>query len=261
TLRPTVGQLPLPSSWRPSGPVQGWHLGPEGPGGAPPCWAHASLRPFEGAPELRAHAVTLDPRRLVVLPAGAELTFHSSVGLVRSSFRRIEPPQPKAGGKRFGRVESTRRAASDVGVWWHDGRFLLTEHPPDRTWTRLAWLHPTDRHPAVALIGLDGDGLLVYLDLEPGSAVVAERMLAVARRLELRPALPLASRLRWRWAASNEPFDAEHPSDIHRVDLVAIEGPGARRIFPNTPVVPPQIWAYRQLRPLPLEAPPTAQAP
>lgn len=261
TLRPAVGQLPLPPSWHPSGPVQGWHFGPSGPGGAPACWGHASLRPFEEAPEIGAHVLTLDPGRLIVMPPGSVLTVHSSIRLVGSSSSATESSQSKAEARRFGMVESAMHAASDSGVWWHDGRFFLAERAPDRTWTRLAWLHPAERRPAVALVGLDRDGLLLYLDLEHGHAVEAERMLTVARRLELRAALPLARRLHWRWTSPNLAGDAAVSPAIHRVELVAVEGPGARRIFPETPVVPPQIWAYRQLRSLPLEAPTAAEPP
>ncbi|NLE86464.1 MAG: hypothetical protein GX607_08705 [Myxococcales bacterium] len=285
TLRPSLGRRPLPRSWRPSGPVNGWTLGAPGPGGAPSPWAHASARPFPSHPQLGVHLVALDPTRLRPGLPGQPLTEDS---LSHAGAPLLSPPRaapPRSASQRFATLESSGRGApvspqdeDAVSLWWTPRRFEVARHGSTEA-RPIASLIPVERDEdvAVGLVGIDPDGFLVYAELDGGHGLRRAQLLALAEPLALEPALTLGERLRWSFGdvevpamhdahraqvAPASPSAAGSPrasgSPRLRVDLWAVEGPRAARLFPETPVTPPGVWAYRQLTHLPVgtEAPP-----
>ena len=269
TLRPSPGQRPLPSSWRPGGPVGGWTLGALGPGGAPSPWAHASAHPFPHRPELGVHLVALDPTRLRPSASGRALTEDSPHGV---GAPLVVPPPSSP--RWFATLESAEAPGSAVSpgstdedavaLWWTPRGFEIARRQP--TGARpLASLVPVegDGEAAVALLGIDPDGFLLYAELDGEQGVTREQLSTLAEPLALEPALALGKKLRWSFVADGatpaahdvpklEDTSSRSTLPRRRVDLWAIEGPRATRLFPETPVVEPRVWAYRQLTHLPV---------
>lgn len=148
-------------------------------------------------------------------------------------------------------------------------------------------------HDVVALVGVDADGLLVYADFEDARTLSRAELDGLVTALDLTEYVPLRARIPWRFGqdalaiANNMIGDVSRSSATHddaraqaraqgspprgdgarresklapsddlganAVALWAVEGPRAFRLFPDTPVVEPRVWAYRQLESLPLD--------
>lgn len=272
TLRPSIGMRALPESWGAGGPSGGWHLGAPGLRGAPSPWAFADVRPFASAPEETLHILTADPLRLSATPAGssAPLTINSHEEgplLLTATGAATERAEPLA------LVESAPEPASagSPRLWWSGGRFVLHPRQPSPEAVCVAQLSPAapqnssamalDRSSAVALVGVDEDGFLIYAEVSTGRTVTIAELAEVARRLALEEHVALAARITWRFGeatgrphgeqAATAPAHGERRR--HAAQLWAVEGPNAGRLFPRTPVVDPGVWAYRQLEHLSLE--------
>jgi hypothetical protein len=103
---------------------------------------------------------------------------------------------------------------------------------------------------ALGAVGIDSTGMLLYarITAAPDPERDPELLLGLLRRLGCEQTLLLPKPL---GASLGEP-EAEAESAAARprgVVLVRAPGPGARRIFTDTPIVPPQRWAPLQARP------------
>ena len=92
----------------------------------------------------------------------------------------------------------------------------------------------------------DENGVLLYAEPE-GRNVTAS---ASAWR-EMSTALGLTSPRVLAERMSVRIGDAAKPEHETGIALHRVTGPSGRRLFPDTPVVPPQTWALRQIAPIP----------
>jgi hypothetical protein len=100
---------------------------------------------------------------------------------------------------------------------------------------------------AEALVGIGENGTLFYAEPEAGSrSVSASEWRAMSTALGVTSPLLLAERLVIRLE------EGQGGDGGQGVALRRVAGPGGRRLFSDTPVVPPQVWAIRQIAPVAL---------
>ena len=145
---------------------------------------------------------------------------------------------------------------------YHDGaRFLIADAAPPgaQIVTRGFAAAEAISHSATSAMGVDAQGMLIFVRFTAGARPGGEGPLLA----ELLKRLGCASTLyflRPLGVALGDAHDGAAPevtsaagsgnggaqSTVAGVSLVRADGPGARRLFPDTPVVPPTKWAPLQ---------------
>ena len=221
TLRPQAGDVPLPKQWRPSGAHNGWTL--EGP--SPAAVARATVTPFSESPEARVHVTTFDPRHFAAEePSTVDA---NDEALVHFSFAGPRSPNEDA-----------------PCVWWTPRAFVVSREAPSPKALCLGRPHSEKSHVerAAALLAVTDDGHLLYAEAR-GAPHDAAPWLTLAETLGLSAPLLLKERVDVR-------FGARGSSATAQAALRRTAGPGGRLLFPETPVVPPRVWALRQIAPV-----------
>jgi hypothetical protein len=169
------------------------------------------------------------------------------------------PDHPPSGGVSVGSVVAVVGAGpvpmdeeGTLHLWHGEREFFISRAPPLGGVTRLGsgLAAPTD---AAAVLGIEGEtGMLIYVEVERAGAegslgapkAPGARLGELLTRLGgIQPLFlerPLAIAL---GGDSDLAGNATHPpSGAGVVTLVRIEGPGGRRVFEATPVVPLATW-------------------
>ncbi len=200
--------------------------------GWPYAVAKTSWRPDASRPDTRLGILRLDPKVLRVVQPGDV-----------DAKRVIDFSAPLGDG--IGKL-----------ALYHDGtRFVIGEAAPAGAVRITRGFAASEGVSATAssAMGIDGDGMLVFLRFTSGARPGGEgALLADAlKKLGCTSAIfflrPLGATLADQHDASAS--DGASPANARPelgVSLARSEGPGARSLFPDTPVVPPTKWAPLQ---------------
>jgi hypothetical protein len=228
TLRHVLPGEAVPAAIVPAEPGEGaWRTQGLEQQGWPPAIATTNLRPEPTRPGTRVGLVKLDPR------------------LVRA------PHAGEAGAKRIVEFRTPALAKDMTTALFHgeDSGFSIGHEPPDARATRIsAGYEATERAAlgATAAVGVDRAGMLLYARVTEGSKPGSDGALlrSLLESLGCKQMLffphPLGAEL------AVEGAEAPVGTPGSGVVLVRREGPGARRIFPETPIVGPRKWAPLQ---------------
>lgn len=195
--------------------------------GFPYAIALSELRPDASRPDLKLRILQMDPR---MVSASASAKPGKTVAVFA------------AGDKPTGETPS---------LWHSAGAFFIGPQPPVPDAVRLAAGEPVTPNgaPAVAALGVNDDGgMLLYAELEapPAAPSAADgkmlgdflKQIGCSSRLLL--ARPLGVAL---GGDTDLAGHAVHPpSGPGAVRLGRVPGPGAHRMFQDTPVVPFDVW-------------------
>jgi hypothetical protein len=143
------------------------------------------------------------------------------------------------------------RSVIDEGptALWHSETlgFRIGPKPPELTALRVTAGLPAeggDVSHAQAALGIDAAGMLIYARVtegpEPGRDGVL--LLGLLARMKCESVLLLPHPL----GAVLSSDEEAAPPNPDAITMVRAEGPGARRIFPTTPIVLPKRWAPLQ---------------
>jgi hypothetical protein len=200
--------------------------------GFPFALATTALRP-EPQRDLRVELLKIDPR--VVGPQGGA---------------GVDPSAPTVAV--FSGIARTK--SGHPTLWLAKGAFSIGGEPPEgaaELFSGLTAAEVAQMPGANAAVGIaDEDGMLIYAQspAAPDAAQVLDKLLAQlgcgARMMlahPLSPALGGTTTL----AGSPAPLPA---SESATVRLVRRQAPGAKSIFQDTPVVPPEVWQPLQMR-------------
>jgi len=205
---------PEEGEWRVAGlPQHGW----------PYAIATTWLRPDATRPETKVRILKIDPRMVKVAEESDP----------REALVLAIPPRAAA-------------ATATASVYALPRRFVIAnERPPDAT-PLVAGRRPSDPDEAspVAAIGIDAAGMLVYAEVVTAASGAADRALLIGlmNRLGCRDMLLLDRALGPALGGTRNLGDGPVTVPRKSTLLVRAEAPGARRIFPDTPVVKPQEW-------------------
>jgi hypothetical protein len=233
TLRHILPGDPLTPVLTPAESAEGvWSVQGLAQHGWPYAIAKTTLRPDPTRPDTHVGIMRLDPKFLRVVTGGEARSQHV-LGIT----------QPLGDG---------------IGTLalYHDGaRFLIeSTAPPNSTLvTRGFAAAEAISNSATSAMGIDAAGMLVFVRFTAGARATGEGPLLneLLKRLGcsssvffLRPlGVVLGDNQEGQEGGAAGPAHAQ-PSQ--GVGLVRAEGPGARRLFPDTPVVPPTLWAPLQ---------------
>jgi hypothetical protein len=226
TLRPLLPGEPLTPRVEPAEPGEGvWRVDGLPQHGWPYAVATTNLRADARAPEFRAGLIKLDAKLVRVAQPG-----------------EVEPKVV---------VELRGQGATEPGdiTLFHGGNsgFHIAYEPLGKGAERLTSGLPAGgagAKDASAVMGVDEHGALLYARVTAGAheSGDGERLGALLTALGCRTLLflprPIATLFGNAGEASNAPGLG--------VKLVRSEGPGARRLFPDTPIVKPTKWAPLQ---------------
>jgi hypothetical protein len=230
TLRPTLPGEPVPSAVTPAEPGEGaWRVQGLEQHGWPPAIATTHVRPDAARPTTTVGLIKLDPR------------------LVRA------PSPGEAGAGRIIEFRTPIAARDMSSALWHSAQFgfQIAREPPEPHATRITFGYAAAEKQAIgasAALGIDAQGMLIYARLtdgeQPGSDGALLRSLLGSLGCETTLFLPGAL------GAELAPPGAEAPvrAPGSGVVLVRGQGPGAKRIFTETPIVGPKRWAPIQTR-------------
>jgi hypothetical protein len=229
-LRPTLPGEPVASGVQPALPGEGvWRTHGLEQHGWPPAVAITHLRPESARPHTGVGLVKLDPRLLRGPRAGESV-----------EKRVIEFRTPAT------------RTDMTLAIWHgpHTG-FVIAKDAPEPAATRLSLGYGAEERQSIAstaAVGIDGSGMLVYARVTEGGNPASDGTLLRNLLTTLGCATtlyfpnPLGAELSPPGAA------AAATNTSTGVLLVRSEGPGARRIFQDTPIVGPKRWAPVQTR-------------
>jgi hypothetical protein len=226
TLRAILPGEPVAPRIQPAEPGEGaWRVEGLPQHGWPYAVATTNLRADAKDPEFRVGLIKLDPKLVRVAQTG-----------------EVDPKVV---------VELRGQGSTEPGqlTLFHaagDG-FQIAYQPRVKGAERVTSGFPADAAPskdAPAALGIDENGALVYAQVTAGQQPTGdgERLAALLTELGCQTTLflprPLATLFGNAGEASNAPGLG--------VKLVRSEGPGARRLFPETPIVKPTKWAPLQ---------------
>lgn len=226
TLRAILPGEPVPARITPAEPGEGaWRVEGLPQHGWPYAVATTNVRADAQAPEFRVGLIKLDPKLVRVARAG---DVDPKVVLELRGQGEADPGQV------------TLYHADQLG-------FHIAYEPRDKAAERVTSGFPADSpaaKDATAAIGIDENGALIYARVTDGQhpSGDGERLAALLTELGCQTSLfmtrPIAALLGNAGEASRAPGLG--------VRLVRAEGPGARRLFPDTPIVKPTKWAPLQ---------------
>ena len=222
TLRHVLPGPPVRSAVPPAAKGEGvWKLSGLPQHGWPYAIATTWVRPDATRPETKVRLLELDPHALRAANGSADAAGQTVV---------VFHPE-----------RETQHGGPSV---WLDGeRFLVAPTAPSASATRIAEGLPGGARAAAAL-GIDRGGMLIYAEVETAPDPAADgallrRLLTArgARRVVLLEH-PLGAAIGGERDLSGQPV-APSPQQVR---LVRGKAPGARRLFPHTPIVPPATW-------------------
>jgi len=233
TLRHILPGEPLTPALKPAENAEGvWSVQGLPQYGWPYAIAKTTLRPDATRPDTHVGIMRLDPKFLRVVTSGEP-----------GAQRVLDIAQPL--GEGIGTL-----------ALYHDGaRFSIASAAPPNTKliTRGFAAAETISHSATSAMGIDAAGMLVFVRFTAGARPGGEgdllkellnRLGCSASVFFLRPlGVALGDNHDTR---EGTPSDPASPPATQGVGLARAEGPGARRLFPDTPVVPPTLWAPLQ---------------
>lgn len=220
TLRHVLPGPAVQSAFLPANQGEGtWKLSGLPQHGWPYAVATSWVRPDANRPETKLRLLELDPDTLRAAKGGDEdktvVVFHPE-------------RETQHGGP---------------GVWLDGRHFVVATTAPSGAATRIAEGLPGGARAAAAL-GIDGGGMLVYAEVATAprpaeDADLLKRLLGSrgARQVVLLEH-PLGAALGGERDLSGQPV----AQSAEQVRLVRRKAPGARRIFPGTPIVPVATW-------------------
>jgi hypothetical protein len=228
TLRPILPGKPIVPALSPADAGEGvWSVQGLPQHGWPFAIAKTTLRPDPARPDTRVGIVRLDPQFLRAEPSGGSGT------------------QPV-----FAITQPLGEGIGETALY-HDGsHFLIAEDPPAKATliTRGFAASEPASATATSAMGVDGDGMLVFIRFTSGVRPGGEGALLadLLRRLGCSASLFFLRPLGAVLGDTRENGDPANVVGNQGISLVRSEGPGTRRLFPDTPVVPPTRWAPLQ---------------
>jgi len=233
TLRHILPGEPLTPALKPAENAEGvWSVQGLPQYGWPYAIAKTTLRPDATRPDTHVGIMRLDPKFLRVVASGEP-----------GAQRVLDIAQPL--GEGIGTL-----------ALYHDGaHFSIASNAPPNTKliTRGFAGAETISHSATSAMGIDAAGMLVFVRFTAGARPGGEgdllkellnRLGCSASLFFLRPlGVALGDNHDNREGTSSDPSSAPATQGV---GLARAEGPGARRLFPDTPVVPPTLWAPLQ---------------
>ena len=231
TLRHLLPEKDLPAPLAAQGDVEGkWKVTGLPQHGWPYALATTWLRPDPKRPETKVRLLKIDPRMVHVADSEQE------------NAKILVTLRAPSG-----------RAESGSSLWHHERRFSMSASSPGKGARRLVdgvGIDHARASKAVAAVGVSSSGMLVYAEvttaLRPGSDhQLLDRLLdemGCGQRLLLDE--PLEAALGGDRDLSGHPVPRDRPA----VRLVRAPPPGARWIFPDTPIVPSSVWYPLQSR-------------
>jgi hypothetical protein len=230
TLRPVLPGRPVPTALSPVQPGEGvWRTRSLEQHGFPPAIATTHVRPDASRPGTSVGLVKLDPR------------------LVRA------PRADETSQKRILELRTPADEKDMTTALWHSERlgFSVGRDAPATDATRLSLGYLASDRAAIATtaaVGIDEDGMLLYARVAEGSQKESDGALlrSLLESLGCRDLLFFPRPLGAELAAPGAEAPVRTPGS--GVVLVRADGPGARRIFTDTPIVLPKRWAPLQTR-------------
>lgn len=230
TLRPVLPGRAVPTALSPAQPGEGqWRTRSLEQHGFPPAIATTHVRPDAGRPGTAIGLVKLDPR------------------VVRA---------PRSGETGLKRIVELRTPADEkdmTAALWHSEErgFAVGRDAPAADATRLSLGYVASDRAAIATTaaaGIDEDGMLVYARVTEGGRPESDGALlrSLLESLGCRDLLFFPRPLGAELGAPGAEAPVRAPGS--GVVLVRADGPGARRIFADTPIVGPKRWAPLQTR-------------
>jgi len=218
---PITPALPGEGAWRTQGLEQ--H-------GFPPAIATTHVRPDTARPETVVGLVKLDPRT-------------------------VRAPRPgEVGTKRVVEFRTPAVKKDMVVSVWHDERtgFSIGKDPPSSDAVRLSAGYLASERASIAstaAIGVDASGMMLYARVTAGNRPESDGALlrSLLESLGCESSLFFPEPLGAELAAPGAEAPVRAPGS--GVVLVRADGPSARRIFTDTPIVLPKRWAPLQTRP------------
>jgi hypothetical protein len=185
--------------------------------GFPFALATTTLRPDRARPELRLRLLKIDP---TTVKLGADGQQGETVVMLQNA------AAPRAG---------------EAALWWKPGGFALGKSPGAGAVALLG-----AGAGGEAALGIDGDGMLIYAEVEAGSADAealdrALKGLGCTQRMGL--AKGLAPLQGGTTALSGSPGKRLGEREVR---LLRAQAPGGQRLFADTPVVPMSEWSPLQ---------------
>ncbi|MEO7032914.1 MAG: hypothetical protein ABI548_03690, partial [Polyangiaceae bacterium] len=196
--------------------------------GWPYAVAKTTLRPDPTRPDTRVGIIRLDPKFLRVAQQGETNVKHV-----------LDITQPL--GEGIGKA-----------ALYHDGsRFLIASEPPPGATLITRGFAGAESivSSATSAMGIDSEGMLIFVRFTSGARPGGEGVLLadLLKHLGCSSSLFFLRPLGVVLGDPKELASADAgPAPTSGVSLVRAQGPGARRLFPDTPVVLPTKWAPLQ---------------
>jgi hypothetical protein len=230
TLRHLLPGEPVPAVVTPAEPGEG-HFRVQGltQHGWPPAIASTNLRASIERPGTRVGLIRLDPRALAARRAAA------GDAKVVIAFRA-----PASG------------EGLDGALWLGPTKgFVIARDQPEAEASRISdgfLARDGVTREAQAAAGVDTAGMLVYARVTEGADATRDASLLrdVLTRAGCKNVLLFPRPLGVELGSDKPPTDAASSATSDGTVLVRRESPGARRIFPDTPIVGPKSWALLQ---------------
>ncbi|MCS6898857.1 MAG: hypothetical protein RMJ98_02540 [Myxococcales bacterium] len=214
SLRPVLPGADLtPVVSPPEGGEGKWRVKGLAQHGFPYALAITTFRPDPARPGLRLRLLKIDPA--TVVPAGV-----GSEGETVVTLQAVGAPK-----------------AGEPTLWWRPGSFVVSKQPVAGGTALLE-----GGSSGEAALGIDGDGMLLYVEVEAGSADADTldrflKNLGCSQRMGLpRSLAPLQGGTTMLSGAPGKRVGRRE------VRLLRGKAPGGQRIFPDTPVVPRSVW-------------------
>ena len=226
TLRHILPGEPIPTTVQPAEPGEGtWRVQGLPQQGWPHVLATTNLRPDAQRPQARVGLIKLDPK--YVRP-------------FRDGDHDVKPVIALRNGPLEG--------SGHFSVWHSETRgFTIGHEPPEPKAMRVtSGFALDDELPVGGAIGIDAAGMLVYARVTEGADPKLDGALlhGLLKRLGCEQMMVLPKALSVVMGETSDDTSAHTDGVL----LVRTEGPGARRIFADTPIVPPKRWAVLQAR-------------
>lgn len=221
TLRDVLPGEPLPAQGQQNEGDGAWKVKGLPQHGFPYALAttHASLP--SGA---RVTVLKIDPRMLT-LDSKTAMKEEGGAAVVAA----ISPPEPAEG---------------ELSVWFTADAFSIAAEPLVTPAARIA-SGPAPRGSLAAALGVqDEEGMLVYVEVEGDAQAPAKELLGLLTALDCSQSLGLAQRLPMALGGDTNLQEqaVRLPESASRTTLLRKPGPGTRRIFRDTPIVPLKEW-------------------
>jgi hypothetical protein len=139
-------------------------------------------------------------------------------------------------------------------LWWTESGFVIADKPPELTAQRITdgYLPTKPSTRAAAAVGVDDDGMLLYAEVATAAQPDRDGVILEAALRRAGAALVLLCERPLGAAIGGQRDLAGHPVSRTRnaVYFVRKPGPGAGRMFTDTPIVPPHDWFKAQSKPV-----------